>query len=42
MNKSVKMTALTYEMLNELAKKSRVRVELYLEALVKKYYAESK
>jgi hypothetical protein len=42
MNKSVKMNALTYEMLSELAKKSKVKIELYLEALIKKHYAERK
>jgi hypothetical protein len=42
MSKSVKMTELTYQMLLHLSKKARIKPELYLEALVGKYYAENK
>ncbi len=42
MNKSVKMTELTYQMLLHLSKKASIKPELYLEALIGKYYAERK
>lgn len=41
-NKTVKMPNIVYEMLAELSKKSNIKPELHLEALIRKAYAEKK
>lgn len=40
--KSVKIEDKIYRMLNEMSKKSQIDISLFLEALIRKYYAERK
>ena len=40
--KNIQISKLTYEMLVELSKKPNIKVELYLEALIRKAHAEKK
>ncbi len=42
MNKLIKINLLTYEMLVKLSQKPQIKPELFLEALIHKYYAEKK
>jgi hypothetical protein len=41
-NKTVRIPNIVYEMLVELSKKPNIKPELYLEALIRKAYAEKK